>query len=229
MPLSTYGCHWGDVLPAAFGKYVSTMSRGDLSIQLRSKPRWPSWRIHAMARRQKMKIAFLLSVALLLTTISGFAQTISEETPPTTCGNRLVTGITCTGSYCDNITPICGSSAHEIYDIRWSGFVSEEGRAVASCNVSNPWERGDWPDGEPAFIAGFSCRGKYCDNVALECVALRDVFPDSLGGGSCRWTDWVSEETPTLRFSQGIAAIRMACRGRYCDEKRFFICPVRPR
>lgn len=182
-------------------------------------------------RRKRMKGTLLLSpILILLLSIPVFAQsTISEETPPTSCRNKLVTGLTCTGRYCDNLTPICGNSSHEIYDVRWSAYVSEEGRAVASCNVSNPWERGDWPSGEPAFITGFACKGRYCDNVALECVALKDAFPESLGGGSCRWTGWVSEETPTLRFPQGFAAISMKCRGRYCDDLSFFVCPVRPR
>jgi hypothetical protein len=173
----------------------------------------------------------LVSAAFMALGFHGiaFAQPISEETPPATCGNRLVAGITCTGRYCDNIEAICGPGRRELYDIRWSKFVSEEGDAVAQCNVPNPFERGDWPAGEPSFISGFSCKGKYCDNVALECVALKDAFPATLGGPSCQWTSWVSEETPTLRFPPGFGAISMACRGDYCDDKRFLICPIAPR
>lgn len=177
-----------------------------------------------------MKRLYLVpSLLMLCATVPGLAQSVSEETPPATCGNRLVAGITCAGSYCDNVTPICGSSRHELYDIRWSAFVSEEGDGTVGCNVSNPFERGDWPSGEPAFIAGFACKGSYCDSVALECVALRDAFPGSLGGDRCRWTDSVSEETPTLRFPSGFGAIRMRCRGDYCDNKSFFICPIQRR
>lgn len=171
----------------------------------------------------------MLFASMLALGVAGTVLAISEETPPATCGNRLVTGITCGGSYCDNLTPSCGRTLHEIYDIRWTDFVSEEGDGVASCNVSNPFERGDWPAGEPAFITGFACNGSNCDNLALECVALRDAFPESLGGPSCRWTDWVSEETPSLTFPDGFGAIRMECDGRYCDNKRFFVCPVRAR
>ena len=171
-----------------------------------------------------MNKSFLLSLMLLLFgSISALA--ISEETPPASCGNGLVVGITCQGKYCDNIKPICGKLHYMIYDIQWSKFVSEEGRAVASCNIPNPFERADWPAGEPAFITGFSCNGDYCDNVALECVALRYDHP----GNECKWTSWVSEETPTLRFPRGFAAIGMKCKGRYCDDKSFFICPIRRR
>lgn len=177
-----------------------------------------------------MKRELLTIAALLLAGVgTAHAERISDETPPTSCGNRLLAGITCAGRYCDDITPICGGTVRDLYDIRWTRFVSEEGGGEMACNVSNPFERGDWPSGEPAFIAGLSCHGSYCDNVALECVALRDAFPESLGGARCRWTGWVSEETPTLRFPAGFAAIRIGCRGRYCDEKRFFVCPVRAR
>ena len=168
-------------------------------------------------------------LALLIAASSAGAQSISEETSPGTCGKNLVAGITCNGSYCDNMTLICGSARNEIYDIRWTKHVSEEGEATAACHAPKPFERGDWPAGEPAFITGLACKGRYCDNVALECVALKNAFPESLGGPSCRWTDWVSEETPTLRFPAGFGAIRMQCRGGYCDDKRFFVCPVRPR
>ena len=95
------------------------------------------------------KLAGILASLLLALPPAATAQSISEETPPATCGNRLVTGITCSGRYCDNLQPICGTARHEIFDIRWSAFVSEEGNALARCNVANPFERVDWPAGEP--------------------------------------------------------------------------------
>ena len=178
-----------------------------------------------------MSKPLLLAAFAALTLLCGpvSAQSISEETPPISCGHLLVRGVTCTGRYCDNMKPICGAQRHEIYNIRWSKFVSEEGDATANCNVSNPYERGDYPAGEPAFIAGFACNGDYCDNVALECVALKDAFPASLGGNQCRWTAWASEETPTVDFGAGYGAIRMQCGGRYCDNIRFLVCPVKQR
>ena len=168
-------------------------------------------------------------VLMLVFSLPGFGQTVSEEGPPVTCGNRLVAGLTCSGRFCDNLTPICGAQVYDLYDIRWTGYVSEEGRGEVACNISNPVERGDLPRGEPAFIAGFACQGRFCDRVALECVALRDYFPESYGGPRCEWTRWMSEETPTIRFPEGAAAIRMACRGRFCDDKRFYVCPLKAR
>jgi len=169
-------------------------------------------------------LALFLAVGLPL-----IASALSEETAPVTCGNRLLVGITCSGRYCDNITPICGSTRHDLFDIDWTKYVSEEGEATATCGVANPFDRWEGASDPPAFITGLACKGSYCDDVALECVALRDAFPGSLGGSLCRWTGWVSEETPTLRFPSGFAAVRMQCSGRYCDNKRFFVCPVTAR
>ena len=172
-----------------------------------------------------MKRLILLSALLTVSlNVPGFAASVSDETPPSSCGNGLVAGISCAGSYCDNIKPICGPTGlHLIQDIEWTRFVSEEGTG-ASCSVVNSNSKDG--SGQPGFITGFACRGKYCDEIALECVGLADAFPSSSG---CRWTHWVSEETPALRFPQRYAATQMQCKGRYCDNKRFFICPIRAR
>ena len=178
----------------------------------------------------KLKAVLLFSVLALSLSTPGFAKSISDETPPTSCGNRLVAGIKCAGSYCAKITPLCGPHrGYGIHDVEWTGFYSEEGGATASCNVEDPRVKGDWAVDPPAFITGFSCHGKYCDNVALECVSLIDAFPATFGGNECKWTRWVSEETPALRFPSRFGAIKMQCKGRYCDSKRFFVCPIQPR
>jgi hypothetical protein len=173
----------------------------------------------------------ITSVLVLFVAAEVGAEFISEETPPTSCGNKLVVGVNCRGNWCDEIEPICGGGPpHAIYDVRWTRFVSEEDPNEVRCAVSNPWEPGDWPGGAPAFITGFACNGSNCDNVALECVALSDAFPRSLGGSDCGWTDWVSEENGgTLRFPDGNAAIAMQCRGGRCDDKRFLVCPIQSR
>lgn len=177
-----------------------------------------------------MKSAMILAAAVMsLHSLSSFADTISEETPPTSCGNKLVFGIKCSGRYCDNITPVCGFTTYKIYDVKWTKFVSEERGGTISCNVPNPSEKehGNWGAGEPAFIIGFSCKGRYCDNVALECAALKNAYTNAQSARKgCRWTRWTSEEQPPLYFPYHLAAISMQCRGRYCDDKRFLLCPI---
>ncbi|MEM6793375.1 MAG: hypothetical protein AAF725_05305 [Acidobacteriota bacterium] len=165
----------------------------------------------------RIRIALL---ALCAAASPALSDSISEETPPITCGNQLLAGISCSGKFCDNIQPICGSGRYAIDDIFWTRFGSEEGRGEVSCEQGGPGER--------AYIAGLACNGKYCDNLALECVTLeeRSRSRRSRRSRDCDWTDWISEERGSLRFPRGYAAVTLACRGKYCDDKSFLICPV---
>jgi hypothetical protein len=166
-----------------------------------------------------MKQLFGLLVALV--SVSAFGQITSDELAPVSCGNRLVAGITCTGRYCDNIKAICGGPAHQIYQMKWMPFVSEEGNAVTTCALPAFFGKADPGTG---FVTGFACKGSYCDNVSLQCVSLRDAYPDV---NRCRWTGWISDETGTVLFPPDNGATKMECSGRYCDNMRFWLCPLR--
>jgi beta-lactam-binding protein with PASTA domain len=86
---------------------------------------------------------------------------ISEESPHNSAKTRsgFVGGLQCKGRYCDNIRLQYLSTP----SLRNSGrcsdqpFVSEEGSARSVCA------------GYGTFVAGMSCKGRYCDNVSLEC------------------------------------------------------------
>jgi hypothetical protein len=69
-----------------------------------------------------------------------------------------VTGITCTGSYCDNISLTCskipGSDTRSL-NCRQTGFFSEELGGTLS-----------FPPG--FFAVGAQCTGRYCDNMSFE-------------------------------------------------------------
>jgi len=181
-------------------------------------------------RSRQACFVVLFSVMVVVLQAMGFsaaALAVSEETPPTTCGARLMAGIKCSGRYCDNIKLKCGSEFREVWDWQWTKHVSEEHGGEVKCNVPNPFTKVDWPQGEPAFITGMSCNGSYCDNVSLECTALRDYFPSY---SDCGWSQSVSEENGgTLNFPAGRFAIAMQCRGSNCDNKKFLLCPIRPR
>ena len=171
----------------------------------------------------------LSAVVLFAVLVMGFApavHAVSEETPPKTCGARLLSGIKCSGRYCDNIGLQCWPQVYNAYNWQWTRHVSEENGGQMNCNVTNPFERGDWPADEPAFITGISCNGSYCDNVSLECVALRDHFPSFSG---CDWTVSVSEERGRLNFPAGRYAVAMKCSGSNCDNKSFLLCDIRRR
>ncbi len=86
----------------------------------------------------------------------------------------------------------------------------------------------DIPEPERSAIAGFACRGKYCDNVSLFCAALQGVR-----SSNCSTTRRVSEEGGgRLSFflgdkaGQKFGAKAMRCTGRYCDNKEFEVCEL---
>lgn len=165
----------------------------------------------------------LLHLALLLAALpAAMAQTVSEETPPVTCGNRLMAGLHCTGPYCDNMTRVCGETAQRVLNFDWTTFhVSEERPSTLACFVPNDSRaRG--------FITGFACRGNYCDDVALECASLVNFVPD-IRDEVCVPTPFLSEENGRFEFPEGLFAVQMTCSGNYCDNKRFLLCPMRNR
>jgi hypothetical protein len=133
----------------------------------------------------------------------------SEEYPPIGCNSgQAVTGVRCTGSYCDNIGAYCGAVGTSTTTSRsWTSFVSEEGGGTRYCPGSG-------------IMTGLACNGRYCDNISLECTTFSGVTPRF-----CYWTGWVSEEYGgTLLFPSGQYAAGMQCGGSYCDNKRFYIC-----
>jgi len=66
-------------------------------------------------------------------------------------------------------------------------------------------------------IAGFVCKGKYCDNISLWCAYVSPRYRDRI-----QTTKTVSEENGgKLAFSRGRFAFAMRCYGKYCDNKQF--------
>jgi hypothetical protein len=173
-----------------------------------------------------MKHRTLLFYSAILVVIvvicrSGIAETlgpISEETPPATCNpGAFISGIRCTGSYCDNITISCAPfRGAALGRASWTAWVSEE-QGLRECPPNH-------------LIAGLACRGSYCDNVSLFCVEVTNMR-----AVNCSNTPYVSEENGgTLSFFSDVAgqmvfARAMRCSGRYCDNKSFNVCEVTTR
>ena len=171
-----------------------------------------------MVKRQP----FLYLLIFIITAMAwrpGTAETrgsISEETPPATCDpGSFVTGVGCSGKYCDNIHISCkrfrdGAWGGTAY---WMDWVSEEqGWRGVQCPVNH-------------FIAGLACRGRYCDDVSIYCVEGTNMA--HLG---CAFQNPISEETDPQHwgagFGRGAVASGMLCQGRYCDNMRFLVCGV---
>jgi hypothetical protein len=100
-----------------------------------------------------LPIMFAGMVAAAQTQVLG---PISEETPPAVCwAGWFVSGIRCTGRYCDKIEITCT----KIPGAR-TPWVSEESSSPAWCGPG------------PNLIAGFACNGSCCNNISLYCVPL---------------------------------------------------------
>ncbi|MCE9522835.1 MAG: hypothetical protein K8S25_10440 [Alphaproteobacteria bacterium] len=93
----------------------------------------------------------------------------------------------------------------------------------------------------PAFCAtGFAlaklkCAGRYCDNVKGTCWRYADP-PSVPSSQASYWTNWFSEERsgemieganfPKLADNYSVA-VGIQCRGRYCDDMRLLMLPLR--
>ena len=131
------------------------------------------------------------------------------ENSPARCESRLVSGLKCSGRYCDDVSLQCGDQL-PLETKSWSPYFSEESKEGYTC-----------PNGE--FIQGVRCHGKYCDSLSVQCA--RDLNAESEPKG-CYWKPDLSEENGgTLEFGQGTHLKGLRCRGKYCDGLQAYVCP----
>jgi hypothetical protein len=167
----------------------------------------------------------LVSLTILLIAVMAWRPAaadslgpISEETPPATCNpGSFISGIHCTGSYCDNVAISCALfRGAALGQASWTAWVSEE-QGLRECPQNH-------------LIAGLACRGRYCDNLSLYCVEVTNMR-----AVNCSNTREVSEEQGgRLSFFSDVAgqmvfARAMRCSGRYCDNKSFNVCEITTR
>jgi hypothetical protein len=128
------------------------------------------------------------------------------EASPAICGSELVSGLRCSGRYCDNVALKC--SRQEVLGERsWSPYISDEGNGQFIC-----------PDGR--FVDGVRCSGRYCDNLSVRCAEA-----PQLEAKRCYWAPAISEENSgTIDFGSGTYLKGVRCSGRYCDNVEPFIC-----
>ncbi len=157
-------------------------------------------------------VAGLLAAPFSSARADEWQQHISEEGGATTvCKQGLMNGLHCKGSYCDDVSIRCASHPNLGRTTNWTPFHSEENEALM-CP-------------ENYFISKLKCQGSYCDDVSAQCTEVKSKAFD------CRWLEdgrAVSEEdggrlaTKTPRtFVRGIQ-----CSGKYCDDKKLFVCTV---
>lgn len=115
------------------------------------------------------------------------------------CSNdRVVTGIQCSGSYCDNKRlKCCNVPAAIPTGGQWEGS----------------WLSEEWPNSwasDGAVVVGFRCSGRYCDN-------LKPILRDHAAEPGT-WTSYFSEEQGLGQCAKGSYAAGIRCSGRYCDN-----------
>lgn len=131
----------------------------------------------------------------------------SEEMPPLECtSGRLVSGVECNGSNCDNVRLDCYPVSGTFGYGSWSTYFSEESPNTRYCGTN-------------AWMTGIACRGSYCDMLSIECTELtgRTV-------GSCAWSGYFSEEHGPFQAPAGHYIRGIECNGAYCDNKRYYYC-----
>jgi len=123
-------------------------------------------------------------------------------------GQKAIYGMQCTGRYCDNVYLFCEDVPSFISlnsDVRWrTSWFSEESSLYTSCATG--------PGGVQGVITGVACAGSYCDNMQLECTAIRTGRINT----SYSYTIGFSEEEPAQLWNR--PAWALSCSGRYCDK-----------
>ena len=116
----------------------------------------------------------------------------SEEQGVSNCPQgKFITGIWCSGSYCDNKKLECRSYTNHFdpdAQHRWSRWFSEE--------------RPNRETTHNGFASGLGCSGKYCDNIRIRFTTT----PRKRNTGDCYWTNLYSEEQRIGRCNQGFEA-----------------------
>lgn len=134
----------------------------------------------------------------------------SEEDPGSTCrSGSLVTGVECSGWYCDSMRLECHPGSVTNGQRTWSPWFSEEG---------NNW----WICDGTGFISGMTCSGGYCDNISVECT----ITNSTPGIHTCIWSPYYSDTTPQFLAPGGYAVKGVQCAGLNCASKRYYYCPV---
>ena len=172
---------------------------------------------------------------------AGWQGPISEETSGTFCGpsNEAVNGFDCDGSYCDNVSIRCGTLPYGITMSHWNwkDFFSEEDNGIGQTS-SGGWYQSDrsysevcnWA-GAPSIMTGIRCRGRYCDDISIECgIPMLDVggVQETIELENCSWTGPRSEEQSPLQLSNQQFISGIACYDSYCDNKTFYVCEAAP-
>ena len=125
--------------------------------------------------------------------------------------NGLISGMECSGRYCDSVRLGCDYSlGSDHVSSRWKGWFSDTSESLC--------DKGQ-------FVTAVQCKGRYCDDLRLSCSSV----PSTLVQSNCRWLGWFSDGSGKQVFLEGTRLTGLACTGRYCDDLRPYVCNVHQR
>ena len=137
----------------------------------------------------------------------------SEESPSTGfCpqgeSQSVMTGLSCSGRYCDNLRLRCSyRDSVQVDTYTWTSSFSEE-QGLGSCPSNY-------------LVTGIKCSGRYCDNLSLYCQRATNK---QINYSRCAETGWVSEEQGSVTIPSGSYTVGVRCGGSFCDNKKLRYC-----
>ena len=169
-------------------------------------------RVSTLSRRMArpaLAAALVMGVTTAASAFTGVWWTpwTSEESPPATCADDTVlSGLFCSGSFCDSNRGVCRNTSRELQNHYWTEYKSEE-TPYNLCSAGY-------------YVTGFDCRGSFCDDKSLECTRL-----EGAGHGSCRYVGPFSEEgSAGVQCPAGQLVAGTFCSGAYCDNQYLYCC-----
>jgi len=170
-----------------------------------------------MRYKTHVLFAFFLVIAGIYPSaaLSWLTSSTSEEKQPITCGDNLVTGMRCTGGYCDNIRLRCSSQRFDTGNRRWQNW-TWDGNFIPSARC-----------GYNQVITGVACKDSWCGKISIECTTLREY---RVLTNDCEPSGTISEEgSGRIGFTADYYAVAVSCQGLWCDDKEFRICKIEER
>ncbi len=173
------------------------------------------------------KLLFMLSFLMITNSAiaDSWTSSFSEEgRGQETCSSQTaLSGIQCTGHYCDNMSLRCGYVGNVASTSSWwENYISEEYTGGSDTvdgivvRVNGNMQRCQ----TKGYIAGIACGGSFCDHISLYCREFSNKRPQN-----CEWTRWISEEYGgRLVFPHNKYAVAIKCYGSFCDHKKFLVC-----
>ena len=181
-----------------------------------------------------MNASFFITTAWLmmifLSVNASYTRTTTNGEPPIEClaaeanDHALMTGLTCSGGYCGRIAMNC-----EVPTNRPNQIVGEEDPSIPDLIQHTAWgaifseHTPSYSCPNTYFITGLYCRGRNCDDLSVKCTRVKNRRPIT---NQCKWTGFVSEEQREITFEAGYYATQLECRDSFCDNKRFYTCPI---